>query len=181
MKKKLFVLLTMIMVLSLMSIPALAGPPDNSVDGRWCYGNIVYGEPKISGGNAFYDLDDDGAWIGTFEGFSSDDGRVLEHKSGYLLFKSTVSFKSPVKVGNQEYEGDLEMSINGWLPVGAGIEEYEGLWVITRTTGELKGLVGQGTWGGIEENHPDCLAIESDPPIIFFASVPYKGNIHFEK
>lgn len=174
MKKKLFVLLAVILLLSLGALPALAGPPDNSVDGRWCYGEILQEEEKISGGNVFYNLDDSGAWIGTFNGYSSDDGRLIVHSSGYTLFKSTVSFES-VQVGGKE--GGLEMRINGWLPMGAELSEYEGLWVITRATGELAGLRGQGTWGGIEIGNPLCSAIDGG---IFFVSVPYSGNIHFE-
>ena len=173
MKKKLFVLLAVIMVLSMLSIPALAGPPDNSVEGRWCYGDIVEGERKISGGNEFYDLDDSGAWIGTFEGYSSDDGRIQVHASGFTLFKSTVSFES-VEVDGKS--GGLEMRINGWLQ-GADISDYEGLWVITGGTGELAGLRGRGTWGGIEVFNPLCSAIDEGQ---FFASVPYEGYIHFE-
>ena len=175
MKKKLFVLLAVIMVLSMLSIPALAGPPDNSVEGRWCYGDLVEGEHKISGRNEFYDLDDSGAWLGTFEGFSSDDGRVQVHPSGFILLKTTSSLE-PVEVGGKT--GGLEMRVNGWLPVGAALSEYEGLWVITSGTGELAGLRGQGTWGGVEIFNPDCMAIE--PIGTYWVSVPYSGNIHFE-
>ncbi len=174
MKKKLFVLLAVIMVLSMVSMSALATPPDNSVAGRWCYGEIVGGEEKIAGGNFFQNLDDSGAWIGTFEGYSSDDGRLQVHPSGYTLFKSTISFEK-VKVGGKE--GGLEMRVNGWLPAGAGYSEYEGLWVITRATGDLTGLHGRGTWGGVVFDNEECAAIDEGK---FFASTPYEGSIHFE-
>jgi hypothetical protein len=64
---------------------------------------ILGGHPsfklKISGINVFINkFDDDGAWLGTFEGYSFDDGSLIVHKSGYILFKSTVSFESPVVV-----------------------------------------------------------------------------------
>lgn len=173
MKKKLFVLLAVILILSVVTITALATPPDNEVGGRWCYGNLVEGEHKIAGRNEFYDLDDSGAWIGTFEGYSSDEGRVQIHPSGYTILKSNVSFESVVVDGKT---GGLEMRINGWLPVGGDLSDYEGLWVITSGTGELAGLQGQGTWGGVELFNSECSAIDE----IFFASVPYSGSIHFE-
>jgi hypothetical protein len=176
MNKKLIVLLVVIVVISAMAIPTLAGPPDNSVQGRWCYYLTTNEQYKLADGNSFVDLDDNAAWIGTFEGFSSDDGRLISHPSGYILLKSTVSFESPVEVGGQTYEGDLEMRINGWLPVGGDFSEYEGLWVITRATGELKGLVGQGTWGGVEIGNTDCLAVGEQ----FIFSVPYSGKLQFE-
>jgi hypothetical protein len=173
MNKKIFVILVVILVISAMAIPAFAGPPDDSVEGRWCYYPTIYEVTKTAGGNTFFNLDDNGAWIGTFEGFSSDDGISIVHPSGYTIFKTTVSFDSPVKVGDQTYNGELEMRVNGWLPVGGDLSKYEGLWVITKATGELKGLVGQGTWGGVEIGNPDCSEG-------FFLSVPYSGNLHFE-
>ncbi len=177
MNKKILVALAVSLTLFVMVIPALASPPDDSVEGRWCYYPTIYEPYKIVGENTFFNLDDNGAWIGTFEGFSSDDGMSIVHPSGYTLFKTTVTFDSPVKVGDNTYNGDLEMRVNGWLPVGGELSEYEGLWVITRATGELKGLVGQGTWGGVEIGNQDCSAIDGGQ---FFLSVPYSGNLHFE-
>jgi hypothetical protein len=177
MKKKIFVLLVVILVISVMSIPAFAGPPDVA-EGRWCYEVIDDELQKISDdGNVFYNMDDNGAWLGTFEGYSSDDGSLIVHPSGYYaLLKSTVSFEGTV-LG--EY-GRLEMRVNGWIPMSALVvgdfSQYEGTWVITRATGDLRGLVGQGTWRGVEEDNGECLAIGEQ----FNYSTPYSGNIHFE-
>jgi hypothetical protein len=173
MKKKLFVLLVVIMLLTIVTVPAFATKPDDNVEGRWCYGNIVQEELKTSGGNIFYNLDDNGAWIGTFKGYSSDDGSTIVHSSGLTTFKSNVTFES-VEVGGKT--GGLEIRVNGWV-LGEDISGYEGLWVITGATGDLSGLHGQGTWGGIELFNPSCSAIDDG---MYFASVPYSGSIHFE-
>ena len=82
--------------------------------------------------------------------------------------------------------GGLEMTINGWLPADAfftlpfpdNYSQYEGTWVITTATGDLKGLVGQGTWGGVTFFDPDCAV--NYPIGGYIASTPLKGNIHFE-
>ena len=178
MKKKLFVLLAVIMVLLMVSMSALATPPDNNVQGRWCYGYFEEGEHKIAGGNEFYDMDSSDAWIVDegylgFSGFSESFGRVQVHPSGYTLLK-TDTFLDPVTVDGRT--GTLEMKVNGWLPVGGDLSDYEGLWVITTGTGELKGLQGRGTWGGVESNNPKCLDIDNG----FLFSVPYSGSVHFE-
>ena len=147
MKKKLFVLLTMIMVLSLMSIPALAGPPDNNASGDWCYELIPSTDVKVAGGNTFVlDFNDNGHWNGTFDGDSFDDGWIVMRARGYWFFKTTVSFDDVTVLGKT---GGLEMRVNGWIPADwESFSEYEGLWVITRATGDLRGLVGRGTWDG---------------------------------
>jgi hypothetical protein len=174
MNKKLLVTLIVVLLLSLGAFPVLATTPDDSVQGRWCYGDIIQEEIKTVGGNVFYNLDDSGAWIGTFDGYSSDDGRLIVHALGYTLFKSKVTFESVTVDGK---EGGLKMRVNGWLPSGADLSEYEGRWVIIGATGELAGLRGRGTWGGVELYNPECSAIDGGK---FFASVPYSGYIHFE-
>jgi hypothetical protein len=173
MKKKLFVLLAVIMVLSIVSMPAFATPPDNTVEGRWCYGYIEEGEHKIAGSNEFFDLDSTDGWTGTFNGLGSSDGRVRVHPSGYTLLKSDVTLHA---VTVDDKTGTLEMRINGWLPAGGAYSDYEGLWVITSGTGELAGLHGQGTWGGVEFGNPVCTDIDDG----FIASVPYSGSIHLD-
>jgi len=165
MKKKLFVLLTMIMVLSLMSIPALAGPPDNTASGDWCYELVDGTDVKMADGNMFIlDFNDIGHWNGTFIGDSIDDGWIVIRARGYWFFKTTVSFDEVTVLGKT---GGLEMRVNGWLPAGAEFSEYEGLWVITRATGDLRGLVGRGTWDG---GPTECAGY----------GVPYKGTVHFK-
>jgi len=173
MKKKLFVLLAVSMVLSIVWMPAFATTPDNTVEGRWCYGYLEEGEHKIAGKNEFYDMDSSDGWIGTFNGFSRSDGRVQVHPSGYTLLKTDV-FLYEVTVDGKT--GTLEMRVNGWLPAGGALSDYEGDWVITSGTGELAGLHGQGTWGGVELFNSECEAIDTG----FFASVPYSGSIHFD-
>ena len=69
MKKKLFVLLLVVMVLSMLSIPAFAGPPEE-VGGEWSY-IVTDVEVRVAGGNTFMTTYDEGVWTGTFEGVST--------------------------------------------------------------------------------------------------------------
>jgi hypothetical protein len=178
MKKKLFVLLVVTMVLIVVAMPATATPPDN-VGGRWCYGYLEEGEHKVVGRNEFFDLDSSDGWIediigkNGFLGFSKSYGRVQVHPSGYTLLKTDV-FLDPVTFNGKT--GTLEMRVNGWLPAGGDYSEYEGMWVITGGTDELAGLHGQGRWGGVVFNNTDCLDVDSG----FIASVPYWGSVHFD-
>jgi hypothetical protein len=177
MKKKLFVLLTMIMVLSLMSIPALAGPPDNNASGDWCYDLVDGTDVKFADGNTFVlDFNDTGHWNGTFVGDSVDNGWIVMRARGYWVFNTTVSLENVKVLGKT---GDLEMRVNGWLPAPpAGdppdFSQYEGLWVITRATEGLRGLVGRGTWDG-GPTETDCYETYGVP-----YGVPYTGNVHFK-
>jgi hypothetical protein len=172
MKKSLFVLLSVIMLLSILTIPAFATQPDDSVEGVWCYALTKADYYKFPGGNIFQDLDDNGFWIGTFFGESVDDGRLIIHPSGYIIFKSSVTFES-VEVNGKT--GGLEMVVNGWIPVGAPYSESVGTWVITKSIGGLKGLHGLGTWHGVPEPASELGCGDAYP-----FGVPYEGSIHFE-
>jgi hypothetical protein len=169
MKRKLYVLLAVIMVLSMLSIPALASPPDNNASGDWCYALADGTDVKEAGGNIFVlDFNDEGHWFGTFSGYSFDEGRIVMRDRGYWVFNTTVSFDEVTVLGKT---GGLEMRVNGWIPADwEDFSEYEGMWVITRATGELRGLRGRGTWDGGPTT--DC---GGDYPY----GVPYVGTVHF--
>jgi hypothetical protein len=66
MKKKLFVLMIVLVVLSLIAIPALAGPPEKA-EGLWRYQPFILGV-KEAGCNTFLTTFENGEWSGTFEG-----------------------------------------------------------------------------------------------------------------
>lgn len=179
MKKKLFVLLAVIVVLSVLPTIVLATPPD-SVHGRWCYTIPVEGEHKIAGKNEFYDIYSSDAWLVDegflgFSGFSESYGSMhIQLPSGPTMFQAET-FLDPVTVAGKT--GTLEMRVTGRIPKGGGFPDYEGKWVITNGTGELVGLRGQGSWQNVEFYHPDCLELDEG----FIASVTYEGSIHFEE
>jgi len=136
------------------------------------YTVILGGHPSfklnISGINVFINkFDDDGAWLGTFEGDSVDTGWIVMHTHRWF-FNSTVSFESVEVLGK---EGGLEMRVNGWLPVeDPSAPDYslnEGTWVITTATGDLRGLTGRGSW---DFSGTDC-------PVF---GVPYEGIVRFK-
>jgi len=179
MSKKLFVLLAVIMVLSMISIPALATPPDNA-QGDWYYhprlDELV--ELKNVGGNSFLHTVEDSQWSGTFHGSedcvvpvqedcasSVDYGKVVFHSSGNANFNAVVLFPS-VTVDGQT--GTLEMRVNGSSP--DPVSDWIGKWVITGGELQQAGLHGQGTWWG-----PGWQGIPGE-----WGEIHYSGNIHFE-
>ena len=162
MKKKLLVLLAVIMVLLVVSIPALADPPENA-EGVWGYFPVLAGAPKEAGCNTFLPTYDDAVWTGTFEGEAIDNGTVVIHCNGKVSYDGTSSFVGEV---NGE-SGTLEMS-----SVGKCCDEnghWKGQWVILSGTGGLATLRGQGTWFG-----PGAGGLYN------YGEVEYEGNIHFE-
>ena len=164
-KKKLLVLLAAIMVLSLVSIPALAGPPEDA-GGVWCYlpRSDEFMEYKVAGGNTFFVFGEDAQWTGTFTGESYDYGSGVIHSSGSWLFKGIVSFAS---VTVDDETGGLEIRVNGSRP-DAG-SDWVGKWVITGGELHQAGLRGQGTFEGPGWQGTDVCG-----------EIPYEGNIHFE-
>ena len=142
MKKKLLVSLALIIILSMSTITAFAGPPDNEVEGTWCYLPTNEMVPEFHGKNTFIYIEDDGEWTGTFSGMSKDIGTTIIHGgSGKWTYHAYVSFD---EVTVNEVSGTLEMRVNGMFQDGL----WEGRWVITGSGGELSGLQGQGTWEG---------------------------------
>ena len=140
MKKKFFVQLVLIIILSMTTITAFAGPPDDDVGGTWCYTPIM--KEEIHGKNIFVYIEDVGEWTGTFSGVSKDIGTTIIHtESGKWNYHAIVSFEEVIVNGNM---GTLEMRVTGKLD-GA---EWEGHCVITGSGGDLSGLKGQGTWWG---------------------------------
>ena len=182
MNKKLIVLLAVIMTLILVSIPALATPPDNAA-GDWYY------HPRLDelelvkevGGNTFLRTVEDSRWTGTFQGTedciaeslppedicaaSVDYGDVVFYRSGRGFFKGTVEFASVTVHGKT---GSLEMRVNGTRP--DPFTDWTGHWVITSGEGELTGLHGQGTWWG-----PGWQEVVGE-----WGEIHYSGKIHFE-
>ena len=175
MNKKLFVLLAVIMVLSMVSIPGLASPPENA-EGDWYYlPRLAEMVVRGAGGNTIISTVEDSEWNGTFHGetedcvvlddcaVSVDYGKIVFHSSGRANFAGVVSFPSVTVDGKT---GGLEMRVNG---VKHG-PEWEGRWVITGGDLHQSGLRGKGTWWG--------PGWQEDPEE--WGEIHYSGNIHFE-
>ena len=80
MNKKIFVLLVVIVMIFAMSIPALAGKPENNASGEWCYDLVDGDDVKLADGNTFVlNFNDIGNWNGTFVGDSVDTGWIVMH------------------------------------------------------------------------------------------------------
>jgi hypothetical protein len=161
MKKRLFVLLAVIVVLSMASIPALAGPPEDA-EGVWCYlpDLATWVVEKDAGGNQFITVTENSVWTGTFDGASVDHCSAVFHRSGFSQGSCEISFDS-VTVGGKT--GALEMFFVTRVPNAA-------TWVITGGSGELKDLRGQGTvWG---------TGWQGDPNVC--GELYYSGKIHFK-
>jgi hypothetical protein len=163
MKKKLFVLLAVIVMLLIVSISALAGPLEEA-DGVWCYTPDSIAVEKVAGGNEFWTTSETAVWTGTFDGESVDHCRAVIHSSGAWWGVCEISFDSVSVIGET---GSLDMFAIVRRP--SVFDEWDGSWTITSGTGALQGLRGQGTMSGPGWlGGPACGVID------------YSGNIHFE-
>jgi hypothetical protein len=150
-----------IAVLLLTSNPALAGPPEPA-EGLWQYQPFIL-EVREAGCNTFMKTFENGVWTGTFEGTSTEDGRVVIHCSGAWSFKAIVSFEGSV-AGKT---GTFEMSVVGKRPDATA--DWVGKYVILSGTGDLADLRGQGVWWG-----PGAPAPGE------WGDIYYEGDYHFK-
>ena len=164
MKKRSFILMAMLMValLSTLSVPVYAGPPENA-GGLWRYYPSRVHE-KVIGCNTFWTTHENGEWTGIFEGKSSEEGKVVAHCNGDTSFNAIVSFDEVMVDGKR---GSLTMSVVGQFPADA--TEWTGSFVITHGTGELKHLRGQGIFWGAGADWDQ------------WGYVNYAVNYHFEQ
>jgi len=164
-KKALMLLVTVLTValLSTLSVPVYAGPPEHA-EGLWQYIPSIE-SVRVADGNTFLDTSEVGQWTGTFSGVSTEKGKVVRYSSGHVSFKGAVSFIG--KVGDKS--GTLEMLAVGSKPDLSS--EWEGIWVIISGTGDLATLHGQGTWWG-----PGWSSANPTD----WGDIYYSGEIHFE-
>ncbi len=163
MKKKLFILLAAIMVLSLISIPAYANQSEDEVaaDGVFCYlprpRDASSDFLKVAGHNYYTAESDVGEWTGVFTGTSEDYGMAISHSEGRMIFIDTVLFDT---VDVEGTSGGLEMYLTGEKP--DRVSDWEGSWVITSGSGALQDLQGHGTWWGPgwQGNYSDCGVLD---------------------
>jgi hypothetical protein len=162
-KRSMMFLITVLTValLSTLSVPVNAGPPEHS-EGLWQYQPFIVGV-KVADCNTFLTTFENGMWTGTFEGTSTEDGKVVIHCSGAWSFKGIVSFEGKVngKIGT------LTMRAVGTRP--DSLTDWTGKWVIISGTGDLANLRGQGTWWGPGAPAPEV-----------WGDIYYSGEIHFE-
>jgi hypothetical protein len=161
MKTRFVTLAAVVMVLPLFLVPVQAGPPEGA-SGLWQYKPYIL-EAREAGGNTFLKTFEEGLWTGTFHGTSTEDGKVVIHRTGAWSFNAIVSFQGEV----HGKSGTLEMSVVGKAPDGTS--DWQGKWVILSGTGELATLRGQGTWWGPGAPEPET-----------WGDIYYAGKIHFE-
>jgi hypothetical protein len=148
-------------LLLVLSVPALAGPPEEA-GGVWEY-MVTAADVELAGCNMFMYTYDIGEWTGTFEGVSTETGVVVAHCSGKTSFNGSLSFVGDVN----GQSGSLEMSVVGQCCDEQG--HWKGQWVILSGTEGLANLRGQGTWFGPGAGGP-----------FVWGTVDYAGNYHFE-
>jgi hypothetical protein len=161
MKKMWLTLLTVVVALSALLMSAQAGPP-TTAEGLWQYQPFIE-DTRTAGCNTFLDTYENGIWSGTFEGTSTEDGKVVIHCSGAWSFNAIVSYTGEVN----GQSGTLQMSVEGSRP--DGVSDWHGRWVILRGTEGLATLRGQGTWWGPGSPNPGE-----------WGDIYYEGNVHFE-
>jgi hypothetical protein len=159
MKKMHLVILAVIMVLSLMSIPACAEQSEDEVvaDGVFCYlprpRDASSDFLKVADHNYYSAESDVGEWTGVFTGTSEDYGMTISHSEGRVIFIGTVLFDTVDVDGTS---GGLEMYLTGEKP--DKVSDWEGSWLITSGTGALEDIQGHGSWWGPgwQGNFSDC-------------------------
>jgi hypothetical protein len=163
MKKKVWMSVTVFMAVLALSVSVQAGPP-TVAGGDWLYMPTVESVRSASG-NTFIELSEIGVWSGTFDGYSTETGTVVQHSSGRVFFKGLVSFVGTVN----DQSGAMKMSV-----VGSKADltaDWEGKWVILGGTEGLATLQGQGTWWG-----PGWSPLTPTD----WGVIHYAGNVHFE-
>ena len=163
MKKKLFnflfVVLAVIMAVSVMVIPALAGPPEEA-SGSWIYAPVSQTDPEFVGCNTVIFMTDEGDFTGTFVGQETETGMLVFHCNGKASYKGNLTFTGTVAGSDT---GTMELRIVGKSSNPSDQSAFwQGTWVILSGTGGLETLRGRGIWMG----GPGDLV--------------YEGNYHFE-
>lgn len=162
MNKKLSVLLTVIVLLSLVTIAACTSTTDDEdADGIWEYmpdfpSMYMHDFDGYEGDKAFFAVPYDSKWTGAFTGTSMDFGLGIMHVEGPMLFVDVTSFAEVEACGTV---GGLELDVLGDRPDPSA--DWIGTWVITNGTGDLADLQGHGTfWGpGYLMDKPDDYGV----------------------
>lgn len=155
MKKLYLLIFSVILVLFLIAIPALAEPSHQGDEAPdvWCYVPTKVVESPV-GGAVLVKIRDDGYWTGTFQiaegkptkefGFTVVYPQDPEDPQSVRLVWSGTVFFPKVTVNGRT--GRLWMRAFSVKEPFA--EEWQGTWVIIHGAGELAGIQGHGTVGG---------------------------------
>lgn len=162
MKKRIQFITALLVIFSLFMATntVQATPPENAA-GLWRYQSTIL-SAKEAGCNLFAKTSEVGTWTGTFNGTSTESGRIALHCSGAVSFNAIVSFEGTV---DGKY-GTFKMSVVGSKPDLSS--DWTGTYVILSGTGELAGLKSQGIWYGPGASGGG------------WGDIYYDGNYHFE-
>ena len=143
MKTKLLALLALLLVLSMLSVPAHAGPP-TPVSGTFDYTFDVLDMWEANGNTFMYAVEEE-VWEGDFEGTALAEFRVVQFSSGFWNVWLRSEFTGTVLGLGGTEEDTLVIQLVGKKPDGG---DWYGQWVIISGTGELANAHGRGTWWG---------------------------------
>jgi hypothetical protein len=135
-------ILTGITLLLLTAVTPLQADTGGTAEGLWKYTPYTKSE-RLDDCNKILTTFEDGVWSGTFDGLSTEDGKVIVHCSGWWSFFAIVTFEEVTVEGKS---GGLFMSVRGSRPDATS--DWCGFWVIVDGTGELEDLSGHGSWWG---------------------------------
>jgi hypothetical protein len=163
MKRLLFTIVMVCIMLSTASMPAYAKRP-MEVSGDLDYWFQVL-DMRQANGNTFMYATEQEEWRGDFEGVGESVFRVGMFASGFWNVWLRCEFTGAVG----DKEGTVQIQLVGKKPLDG---EWYGQWVILGGTGDLANIHGRGTWSGPgyrddvkDPDHPDCF---------------YSGHIHFD-
>jgi hypothetical protein len=143
MKKMSLVVLTLIMVLSALAMPAYAAGP-TPVSGTFDY-SFVVDDTRSANGNTFLYATEWEEWAGDFSGQGEATFRVQVFPSGDMNVWLRSEFQGTVTGVEAGDDDKMIIQLVGEKPFG---EDWSGQWVIIGGTGALAQVRGQGTWGG---------------------------------
>lgn len=142
--------------------PVAASRPAD-VSGTLSYIPYQVGEPKIVGGNMFFQTEEDVWYEGDFDGTAFDECLVILHASGNWTYQAISHFSGTIA----GHTGEMTLRLNGHRP--DAFSDWTGQWVILSGSGDLTNVHGQGIFYGA-----------GSPGFGFMGQVTYEGQVHFD-
>jgi hypothetical protein len=140
MRRSIFMLVTIALMLAMTGPPAAAAPPVPATS-VWSWVGGDWAQVDLHSGGARFTGTEFGTWTGTFVGTSSESYKGVIMPDGTLTALIRIEFTGSV----QGASGTLRMqtTVLGKSSVDAGMM---GRWVILSGSGDLANLRGQGMW-----------------------------------
>lgn len=163
MRKIAYFILMLVAALTFMQVAPAAASESFDASGTLTYIPYPVGEPKIAGGNIFFQTTEESWYVGGFVGTADSDCLVIVHTNGSWTYQAESYFTGTVN----GHEGEMTLRLSGRRP--DAFSEWTGEWVILGGSGELATLHGQGVFHGA-----------GSPDFGELGEITYEGQVHFD-